>query len=285
MKWIDPITRETVYIYPQKNEVTLPQPEKYRLLPYGAVIPKNRLIKPRFKPFTNGIYYLLKAAELVQFDETILAGINTKLGDLYNWQGLPDSAIYFYETAIELNPADAGTRNKLVEAYTNSYRFAEATAQLDSLLQKHEINMDKQLLLAKFNMHDGRFNNAEKLLKDAENIDPVFNVELTALTGKLAVMAKNPKQALAIYNILFLRNKQDSMNLYNIARLHALSENKSEAWKWLQQALQAGFNYTYVLKNDPALKNLRKDAQWKKTIGAIIAKEYFSSGKLSNQAP
>ena len=75
------------------------------------------------------------------------------------------------------------------------------------------------------------------------------------------------------------------MNLYNIARLHALSENKSEAWKWLQQALQAGFNYTYVLKNDPALKNLRKDAQWKKTIGAIIAKEYFSSGKLSNQAP
>ena len=285
IKWIDPITRETVYKNQQTAPMKLLSTPTIRLIPYGSELPRKRLIKPKFKPFTDGIFYLRQAAQFLQFDELVFAAVNAKLGDLYNWQGLPDSAIYFYETAIELNPADAGIRNKLVEAYTNSYRFAEATAQLDSLLQKHEINMDKQLLLAKFNMHDGRFNEAEKLLKDAENIDPVFNIELTALKGKLAVMAKNPKQALAIYNILFLRNKQDSMNLYNIARLHALSENKSEAWKWLQQALQAGFNYTYVLKNDPALKNLRKDAQWKKTIGAIIAKEYFSSGKLSNQAP
>ena len=277
MKWIDPITHETVYQFPQKKEVKLPPPHVYRLLPYGTVIPNNRLIKPKFKPFTNGIYYLRKAAELVQFDETLLAGINTKLGDLYNWQGLPDSAIYFYETAIELNPADAGIRNKLVEAYTNSYRFAEATAQLDSLLQKHEINMDKQLLLAKFNMHDGRFNDAEKLLKDAENIDPVFNVELTALKAKLAVTTKNTKLALEICNLLFMHNKDDSMNLYTIARIHALAGNKAQAWKWLKLAMQAGFNYHYVFNYDPAMKSLRNDVQWKKIIPGITGDEYGKS--------
>ncbi len=276
IKMLDPFTGEVVYKSMQRPTMKIATQALPRLIPWGTVIPVSKM-PLTLKLLTDGIGYLKKALINLQDDDMVLADVNTKIGDLYVWQRLPDSAIYFYEAAIMLNPNDAGTRNKLVESYTVSYRFAEAFAQLDSLLQKQEINMDKQLLLAKFNMYDGRFNDAQKLLNDAENINPVFNVELTTLKGKLAVMTKNTKRALEIYNLLLLRNKADSMNLYTIARLYAMAGNKAQAWKWLKLAMQSGFNYHYVLKYDAALGNLRKDADWKKTIPGITGKEYGES--------
>ncbi len=281
-KWIDPITGKTEYKFPQTSEKKFPPPIIYRLLPYGTIIPRLKYPKPKYKPYTDGIYYLRKAAMLINDDETVLAGVHTKLGDLYYWQGLSDSAIYFYETAVELNPTDAGTRNKLVEMYALTYRFTNALTQLDSLYKKNELSFDKQLLLATFYMQDGRFGDAEKLLNNAELITPIFNPVLISLQGKLAMLNNKPKQAFEYYKRLYLINKTDSINLYNMARLEAKNSNNPEAWKWLELALQAGFNYKYVIEFDPALKNLHKETKWKKMFSGIKGKAYFSPDQMTN---
>lgn len=281
-KWIDPITGKTEYKFPQTREPKLLPPVKYRLLPYGTIIPRLKYPKPKYKPYTDGIYYLRKAAMLINDDEIVLAGVNSKLGDLYNWQGLPDSAVYFYEAAVELNSTDAGTRNKLVETYVHTYRFANALTQLDSLYKKNELSFDKQLLLATFYMQDGRFEDAGKLLNDAELITPIFNPVLISLKAKLAMLNNKPKQVLDYYNRLYLVNKTDSINLYCLARLEAKNGNKPEAWKWLELALQAGFNYKYVIEFDPALKNLHKETKWKKMFSGIKGKAYFSPDQIKN---
>jgi hypothetical protein len=78
------------------------------------------------------------------------------------------------------------------------------------------------------------------------------------------------------FNSLYILNKNENINLYNLARLEAKNGNKTGAFKWLKLALEAGFNYTYVLKYDPALKNLRNDSNWKKMISSVSGKEYFS---------
>ena len=283
IKWIDPITRETVYKNQQTLARKLPSPPVYRLIPYGSVVPQRKFIKPKFKPYTNGIFYLRKAEQLLQFDELVLAGVNTKLGDLYNWQGLPDSAIYFYEAAVELDPTNAGIRNKLVEIYALNYRFSNALTQLDSLYKKREISYDKQLLLATYFMQDGHFSEAEKLLKDAGLLKPVLDTVLIALNAKLAMLDNKPEEAMAYFNRLYLLNKTDKINLYNMARLQATTGNKTQAFNWLNLAVEAGFNYNYVLKYDPALKNLRKDAYWKKMIKGIKGKEYFSLSMIETQ--
>ena len=93
------------------------------------------------------------------------------------------------------------------------------------------------------------------------------------------MLDNKPAQAMEYYNKLYLLNKSNLVNLYAMARLQAKNGNKAEAFKWLNEAVQAGFNYTYVLKYDPALKNLRNDVTWKKMMSSVTGKEYFSSAQ------
>ncbi|MBK8494791.1 MAG: tetratricopeptide repeat protein [Chitinophagaceae bacterium] len=122
IKMTDPFTGEMVYKFPQPREPNLYPRIRSRVPLYGTQIPDTRP-KMKYRPYTDGIYYFQKAALHLPYHETQLAGVYGKTGDLYNWQGLPDSALYFYEKAIELNPADAGTRNKLVETYADNHLF------------------------------------------------------------------------------------------------------------------------------------------------------------------
>ena len=273
LKKLDEFSGEVVYQFSDRQAFKMAPQAPPRLIPYGTVV-KNYKIKASLKPLTDGIKYLKNAITNLLYDEMVLADVNTKIGDLYAWQGLPDSAAYFYDAALQLNTADAGTRNKLVEIYAHSYRFAEALVQLNTLLKHKELNIDKQLLLAAFYMQDGRFADAEKLLNDAEKIIPVFDVALTTVKAKLAVMTNDFKKAIETYNSLYLLNNKNSIILYNLTRLYALSGNKQQAWKWLDLALKAGFNYGNVLQYDPALKNLRKENTWGLKFNNFKVKNY-----------
>ncbi|MBK7123263.1 MAG: hypothetical protein IPH68_10880 [Chitinophagaceae bacterium] len=274
IKMTDPLTGETVYKFPQPREPKELTHIQSRIPMYGTKIPDKRP-KYKYKPYTDGIYYFQKAALHLPYHETQLAGVYGKTGDLYNLQGLPDSALYFYEKAIELNPEDAGTRNKLVETYTENHLFSPALAQLDSLYRKKELSVDRQLLLAGFYMQDDRTEEAEKLLADAAQMKPVFDSGLTVLHAKLAVLKDKPKDALEYYNRLYRINNHDPGILYNIARIHAKGGNKTEAYKWLNKAISAGFNYTYVLQHDPYLQMVRAGNEWKKMISAVEGIPYI----------
>ena len=275
-KIIDPFTGEVSYAYRQSREIRLPVQKLPRLIPYGAVIYKPN-IKGTLKPFTDGIYYLEKSLTTLPFDEKLLAGINAKIGDLYIWQGLPDSAAWFYDAALDLNPDDAGIRNKLVEILSKTYRFSEALVQLDSLSNRNELNFDKELMLTKYKLQDNEIEEAGKLLGLAEKINPSFSIELTELKATLLKQTNNLNAAIEIYKALYEMNNKDSIILYNIARLYALSNNNKEAWKWLELSVRAGFNYKNVLQYDPALKSLRKEAVWSARFFDFKGKEYFSS--------
>lgn len=266
-KTIDPFTGEVTYANTQKSTlVRIPDPMLPRIIPYGTIIPYKES-KANLKPFTDGIYFLEKSlATLPPYDEKLLAGINAKIGDLFNWQGLPDSAAWFYEAALELNADDAGTRNKLVETLSKTYRFSEALVQLDSLSNRKELNFDKQLMLAKYKLQDNQIEEAGKLEFEAEIINPSFNMELTELKARLLTQSNYLIEAIEIYKELYKMNNKDSITLYNIARLYALSGNNGEARKWLELALKAGFNYKNVLLYDTALKGLRKEGDLRKWL-------------------
>ena len=276
IKTIDPFTGEIIYARRQAAEYRMPDPILPRIIRYGTVIPvaKNKLL---LKPFTDGIYYFKKALEAIpSFEEKQFADIQVKIGNLYTWQGLPDSAVTFFEAALELNPDDAGTRNKLAVTYSKAYRFTEALVQLDSLLKKGQLNLDKELMLARYKLQDGDIKGAGELIFNAEIIDPSGNLQITLLKAALAKETKNFKEAIAIYTGIVEMNPKDSTQLYNIARLYALGGNRKEAWKWLELSLNAGFNYKMVLLNDPAFNSLRKDTGWLARFNKWPGKVYFN---------
>ena len=119
-----------------------------------------------------------------------------------------------------------------------------------------------------------------QLLGQAERINPSFNMELTLLKASLLKQNNKLKEAIEIYKQLYKMNNKDSITLYNIARLYALSGNNKEAWNWLKLAVLAGFNYKNVLLLDPALKGLKKEEYLEKWLNRSIGfkeKSYSTS--------
>lgn len=228
-------------------------------------------------PRTMGITYLKKADSLLTADEEALADINYKLGDLFVWQGLPENAAPHYKKSIDLKPGNANTRLKLVDVCDVTYQFAGALEQLDSLYSRHEINFDKQLLMAKYSIHESRFTEADVLLKDAKQIHPYRIPAIADLSGRLQLLLGNLQPALAFYKDYLTQDSSNCQTMYSIARIYAQTGDKSMAWKWLQMAMEKGFRYGWVLQFDPAWHAYRGQVTWADLHKRYPARTYKDS--------
>ena len=268
------------YIKPDKNEEAfVPDPRgevEHRRIDFmlPGINEYIRIAEASNLPRTEGIKYLVTALKYLAADEDASADIDQKIGDLYVWQGLPVKANAFYKASVDLKPGDAATRLKLVDTYAATYQLQDALTQLDSLYQRKEINFPKQLLLAKYQIHSARFDEAEALLKEAKKIHPYIIPEIIDLNGRLQLLSQHPKEALFFYTQLFNQDKNDPLVMYTIARLNAKLGNDTEAFKWLETSLQKGFKYSYVLRFDPYTENLRKSAKWDPLLKRFIMKAY-----------
>jgi tetratricopeptide (TPR) repeat protein len=226
-----------------------------------------------FFPRDSGIYYLQKADSLLAEDATI-ADINDKIGDLYVWQGLEPRSIPHYRKSLDIQPVNAGVRLKFIDALDHNFFYQDALAQMDSLYLHNEINFPKRLLLAKYLVHSGKFDDATKLLITAAQIQPYTVPGIIDLNGRLQLLANHPAEAIAYYKKLFDLNPKDSIVMYTIARLNARMGKQPEAWKWLEAALNNGFNYSFVLKYDNDWNAFRTSPRWQTMIQNRPMKKY-----------
>ena len=225
-------------------------------------------------PRNKGIKYLLKADSLLALDDDAIVDINDKIGDLYVWQGLTYRSIPHYEKALSFKADNAGIRLKLVDGYNEIYQYQAALTELDSLNRRNEINFPKQLLLAKYLIHSGKFTEAQSQLTGAEKIHPYKMPEVIDLNGRLQLLSGHPAEALKFYQQLLVTNKNDSNIIYNIARLYAKTGNINEAWHWLDVSLKKGFNFSFVLQFDPYLEVLRRSTKWNSLLSGYTMKKY-----------
>ena len=123
--------------------------------------------------------------------------------------------------------------------------------------------------MAKYCIHSGRFADALKLLKDAQQIHPYKIPEITNLNGRLQLLSNHPNNALPFYIDYLKQDSAGYLTMYTIARLHAQMKNTNEAWKWLKLSIDRGFRYYWVLKYDPSWSDYRKLQQWKDLTAKI----------------
>jgi len=229
---------------------------------------------PILRPMTMAIKYLKVADSLYETDE-MLAEINQKIGDLYSWQGLGIKAIPHYRKSVNMQPGNANTRVRLIETTSEAYYLTSALTQLDSLENRKQMNYRMQFLYAKLLMHSSRFKEAFTVLKSAEGMYPFADEEIIALKARLSFLEANFKDALNIY-LLLDKNYKDPSYQYSIARIYAFMKNNAAALEWLKKAVAGGFDYTWVLKEDWAWKELRASSQWK-TITAKLSPRVYNS--------
>ena len=252
-----------------------------------------------FEPRKDGIMYLKRAAELLSEKET-LADINFKIGNMYLWAGSKKQAYPYFEKSLLLIPDNASARLTLVDIYKALYKNRSAFNQLNYLYDSNLINFQKRLLFAQFNIHAGQFEKANNLLDKAEAIYPYPVPEITDLRGRLNMLADNLKKAIAFYenyiqsdtagttsDYTTIKEPRDGkitermvkidsrrMQAYTLARLYAKNSKPGEAFKWLETAINFGFNYSFVLQNDPYMVSLRKTTKWQILTGSISIKKY-----------
>jgi tetratricopeptide (TPR) repeat protein len=225
-------------------------------------------------PLTEGIRYLKKADSLFTGEDAVLADIDYKLGDLLLWQGLGIKAAPWYEKSISIQPFNANARNKLVDIYDASGQFTAAMVHLDSLLNRKEINLDKQLLLADYQMRQSAYEFSSQLLKDARQVYPYPRQDMIGLTGKLKWLSNEPAKAIEWYQQLLRMQPDDKNTLYSLARCYAATGKATEAWTCLSKAISNGFGYTWVLKIDDAWKSYRTKQRWTELMSAVRPVRY-----------
>lgn len=250
-----------------ESESKIPGTEEY-------ISTSEEIIFPR----TSGILHLLKAEPLLQEAEMI-AEVNFKIGDLYVWQGLTHRAIPHYRKSVDLIPGDAGTRISLLNCYAKEYSFKLALEQLDTLRNRQTLDFENMLLMAGYCMYTGRFPDALSLLNTALSIRPDQIPELYNLQGRLALLSKQYSIALEHYAVYNRFREANNDVKYNIARLYALTGNTTRAWNNLKAALDAGFNYGYVLEQDMAWDNYRNQTKWDALLKQYTMRKYPGSVK------
>lgn len=224
-------------------------------------------------PRKDAITFLSKLAELSE-DSATLADAWYKIADVYVWAGSIKQALPYYGKSLEMAPGNANTRLHIANLGREAFQNRMALEQMGYLYNQQQINFSTRLLLAEAYIYAGQFDKGKKVLTEAIQIHPYHLPATDELKGTLEMLSGKPKQALPFYRKLWETNPKDSIALYNMARAYAKTGSKDAAWKWLKAALENGFNYSFVLKYDPALAALRNSPRWDALLKPFRFKEY-----------
>jgi Tfp pilus assembly protein PilF len=228
-----------------------------------------------YMPRMDGIAYLQRAASLIAEKEP-LADIHFKTGNIYLWAGSKKMAYPFFEKSLSLIPDNANARLTLVDIYNALHKNRVAFNQLIYLNDSNQVNLPKRILFARYNMLAGNFDKADESLNKTETYVPYHIPEINNLRGLAGMLGNKPTQAIEFYT-KSLNAKEANIawyNNYSLARLYAKMGNSSQAWKYLQLAINSGFNFSYVLQNDSYMQALRKSSKWQTTINGLVIKKY-----------
>lgn len=236
----------------------------------GEILPFEHTVR---YPRHDGIRYLKRAAELVREKET-LASINYKIAEIYVWAGSKKMALPYFEYSFSFDTLNANTRLKIVEMSTAVYKNRKALEQLNYLYSNGQVDFSSRLQLAGFCMYAGEFSRSKKILDEAEAINPYPLPEIADLRARLYLLLNNPEKAIAFYKSLLVFNPNDAGTSYTLARLYAGKKNNKEAFRWLETALRQGFNYNFVLNNDPVMNGLSKTSRWSSLVNAVQSKNW-----------
>ena len=171
-------------------------------------------------------------------------------------------------------PANSGVRLKLIDSEDSTFQFSNAFINLDTLKSRGELNFEKMLLLAKYYMHMSRFAEAEILLNKAATTHLQKIPAVLDLYGRLYLLQQQPEKAIFYYQQYLQLQPNDALAMYSISRMYALQKNNQESLGWLTKAFNAGFNYSWVLKFDPLMEQLRKTTGWRSLVAKQTPKKY-----------
>ena len=120
------------------------------------------------------------------------------------------------------------------------------------------------------------YQKAEELYNEAIKSEPGNNLAIYKLASLYYSEKKYDK---AIKNYLILAPHKNLRVLYNLACTYSLNNNKSEALKYLREAVENGFSQLSLLKTDTDLTNIRGEKRFIEILKSVKSIGNFPEAK------
>jgi protein O-mannosyl-transferase len=200
------------------------------------------------------------------------------------WEGMGESlhygarpnrgeAIIAYKRAIELNPVNpAGdiSRYNLGVLYIELNDYANAEKILGNLLKRSPDNVMGWAASGDLALRRLQYADAESYYRKALSLQPEA-VQVHQKIGNLMVLLGRIDEARSSFlRIEEIQWKTDPINAYELARVEALAGDTSASLRWLEVALQRGYNNFSGIMNDEELTPVMADGRF-----AGLVNRYF----------
>jgi DNA-binding winged helix-turn-helix (wHTH) protein/TolB-like protein/Tfp pilus assembly protein PilF len=172
--------------------------------------------------------------------------------------GRPDDAMREVRTAQRLDPLSLVINTDVGFHHYYNGRYAEAIAQLQSVLgMKSDFGL-AHLWLARSYGEVGRLDESLAAARSAEATASQWSVFLAQRGYTLGVMGR-ADEARAVRDEMERLSAQRFVTAYGVALVHAGLGDKEQAFAWLEKAFAERSHWLVWLRLDPRWKNLRGD--------------------------
>jgi DNA-binding winged helix-turn-helix (wHTH) protein/TolB-like protein/Tfp pilus assembly protein PilF len=179
--------------------------------------------------------------------------------------GRPDDAMHEIRTAQRLDPLSLAINTDVGFHHYYNGRYAEAIAQLESVLGMRSDFGLAHLWLARSYLEVGRLDQSLAATASAEAAIPEWPVLVAARGYTLGVMSRTDEARAARDEMEQLSGRR-FVTAYGVALVHAGLGDKEQALAWLDKAFAERSHWLVWLRLDPRWKTLRGDRRFSELV-------------------
>ena len=197
------------------------------------------------------------------------------LGESLHYTARPNrnEAIIAYRRAIELNPASDISRYNLGVVYTDLNDYASADKILQELLKRSPNNVMGWAAFGDLALRRFEYSEAENRYRKALSLQPEA-VQVLQKIGNLMVIMGRIDEARSCYlRIEEIQERSDALNAYELAQVEALAGDTGASIRWLETALQRGYNDFAGIMTDEELTPIISDARFADLVNKYFPKQ------------
>jgi len=221
------------------------------------------------KDYDGAKYYLKNLLE--QHPENMQALLN--LEQVYKQTNEFDSAIYYYTRSLQKGVVNSSMYNNLGRLYFSNEQFDEAARWYNMGIQHDPKNPVSYYNVGSVFANLQHFDSAIVMYKKALALDPNYSTANLNL-GVAYHDLKQYDSAIVYIRKAILINPKDNLPYYYLAQSFARNNKPEDALRYLEQALQRGYDlYEYIIL-DPDFDSIRKYAAYKTMMKKYFPKKY-----------
>ncbi len=200
------------------------------------------------------------------------------LAKLFRAKDEHEDAAQWFARATEARPEIASIRRNWVGSLLDAKLPSDAYRQFNILRDNGQLLVADYLKYAEMAMLAGNYTSSEGTLQKSKHLIPEYPHLVQALFARLYFIQRDLENVPS-----FFQNEVSGLTKaerhYALASVYAANAHTSEAMEWLKKALQNGFQFGFLLRNDPVWKEIRQTQDWMDLVSRY-SEQYLKYEKI-----